>query len=45
MTETRRTNTTKQTLLNGGTVLVAEVNRVASPLMVEAVSLAGFGCV
>ena len=41
----RRINKSKQTLLDGGTVPVAEINRVASPLLVEAVGLAGFGCV
>ena len=40
----RRINESKRTLLEGGTVLVAEVNRVASPLVLEAVGLAGFGC-
>lgn len=45
MFNSRRINRAKQALLKGETIPVAEVNRVASPLIVEAISLAGFGCV
>ena len=42
MAQARRINRTKQALLSGKSVMVAEINRIPSPLVVEAVALAGF---
>ena len=41
----RRINKTKQALREGKTVRIAEINRIGSPLLVEAVAIAGFGSV
>ena len=42
MAQARRINRTKQALLGGESVMVAEINRIPSPQVVEAVALAGF---
>lgn len=45
MTDQYRINHTKAALLRGETIIVPEINRVANPIVVEVLALAGYNCV